>query len=111
MSGESAGSMKDRVGLLQRVGTSGTAGESAGEFQLILERWARVEPSHRAVLSAVESDARLTARRWRFTLRAGPKVELDMRVRWRGVMMQLIGIESDPGRPAELVLLAEELGN
>jgi head-tail adaptor len=110
MGAETAGGLRERVELVRQAPGIGAAGEAAQGWQTVAERWARVEPVSRSLLSAVEGETRQTARRWRVVLRSGPAVTLDMRLRWRGVVLRLTGIESDPGDPARLVLLAEELG-
>ena len=107
---ETAGLLRERIGLMRQAVGVGLAGEAVESWAVALERWALVEPVARAAMSAMEGDTRQTARRWRVTLRAGPAVELDMRLRWRGALLRLTGIESDPADPARLVLLAEELG-
>lgn len=107
---EMAGMLRERVALMRQAVGVGLAGEAVESWTVAFERWALVEPVARAAMSALEGDTRQTARRWRVTLRARPVVTLDMRLRWRGVLLRLTGIESDPGDRARLVLLAEELG-
>lgn len=110
MGKEVVGLMRHRVALQQRIPGSGSAGEPTESFWTVYERWARIEALQRTTLSQVESDTRLTARRWRVTLRAGPVVTLDMRILWRGLILRLTGLENDPEASGHLVLLAEELG-
>jgi head-tail adaptor len=105
--GALAGRLSERV-RFERRAARGSAGEPVGDWELLFERWARVE-----LLGAGSSgvaDGRHAARRLRVTVRSGPAVSLDMRIVWRGAALRLVGVEADPARPLELRMLAEDMG-
>ncbi len=107
---EFSGLLRERVVIERSTGVSDGAGGLSSLWESVAVRWARVEPVERTQLSAVLADSRQTARTWRVTLRAGLEVTLDMRLRWRGAAMRLVGLETDPAQPDRMTLLAEELG-
>lgn len=108
--GELAGRLSERVRFEGRMDVRGAAGDRVGDWSLLFERWAQVEPVARADRAAEAADTRHAARRWKVTLRAGVEPTLDMRLRWRGLILSLTGIEMNPGKPGLLVVWAEDAG-
>jgi head-tail adaptor len=104
---ELSGRLSERVTIEAREG-AGAMGQP--DWRTLCTRWALVEPLDRIDPSGPLGETRISDRRWRVTVRAGPAVSLDMRLRWRGLVLRLEGIEADPARPDRLVLLARQQG-
>jgi head-tail adaptor len=105
---EVAGLLSERVRFERQDAVRGPAGDRAGAWLLVSERWARVEPVERAVMSGLSAETRHSTRRWRVTVRSGVALALDMRVVWRGLPLKLTGIEEDPAAPGVVTLWAED---
>lgn len=107
---EFSGLLSERVRFEGREEVRGSAGDRLGGWGFRFERWARVEPLARADRTADAGDTRYSQRRWKLTMRDGPKPTLDMRIRWRGLTLMPTGIESDPAEPGRMTVWAEDVG-
>lgn len=110
MGAELAGRLQQRIRFEARLPGADGAGGIGNGWVTAAEVWGEIRPADRAALSAAAADTRITARRWRIVVRRGLPIRLDMRVRWRGLVMRLTGIQEDPGQPDRVTLSAEELG-
>lgn len=106
--GELAGALDQRVRFERRSEARSPAGDWAGEWELVVERWAAVGLLSRVNQSVSAADTLHSARRWRMILRSGPKVGVGMRALWRGLELRVTGIEDDPAARDRLVVIAEE---
>lgn len=107
---EQAGLLSERVRFERRDEAWGPAGDRFGTWLFAFERWARLEPLSRADPLPTAADTRHSARRWRLTLRAGAKPIVGMRAAWRGGLLRVTGVETDPARRGWLIVWAEEFG-
>lgn len=107
---ELSGKLSERVLIERQEAGRDLSGGFSGVWHTEATRWAKVEPIVRGSLSRLEADTRLTARTWRVMMRPGFAVTLDMRLRWRGRILRLLGVETDPAVPDRIIILAEELG-
>ncbi len=108
--GELAGRLRQRLRFEARRAQPDGAGGPGNAWTMAAEVWGELTPIPGAPRSTVEAGTRLTARRWQIVIRSGLPVRLDMRVRWRGLVLRLTGIEEDPRTPDRVLLTAEELG-
>ena len=88
----------------------GPAGEQSANWLFVFERWARVEALTRTEPLPMAADTRHSAGRWRLTLREGAQPLPGMRAVWRGGVLKVTGVETDPARRGWLLVWAEEFG-
>ncbi len=105
---ELAGRLSERVRFEVLPEGRGEAGEASAQWRTLAERWAAVEPVDRVTASVLAADTRHPARRWRVTLRDGIRVQLGMRLVWRGEALRISGIDRDPARPGLTLLWVED---
>ena len=106
--GEFSGRLSERVRFEGRNEVRGDAGDRISVWAFLFERWALVEPVRRSDPTAMIGDTLHSARRWRVTVRDGVQPTLDMRMRWRGLILRPTGIEVDPAEPGRLLIHAED---
>lgn len=107
---EVAGRLSERVCFESRDDVRGLAGEQSGQWRTAFVCWADVGPVAQAGQLPVAADTRHAARRWRIEVRAGRAVTPGMRVRWRGQLLAVTGIEASSARDAVQTLWAEDFG-
>lgn len=106
MSGELAGTLKERVELQRRGGGRDALGGAAGSWELLGLAWAAVEydrPGSGAVAGAADDSPF-----WRVTMRARDDVAVGDRLLWGGRVLSVRSVERDPRRSDRLRLRAEE---
>lgn len=104
---ELAGRLSEQVRFEGRDEVRGPAGALTSEWVLRFARWARVEVLPRTDNSVQGGETRHGRRRLRLTLRSGVQPTLDMRIRWRGEILAVTGIDSDV-RGGRLTVWAED---
>jgi head-tail adaptor len=102
---EIAGLLSERVALERRV----RVGDGAGGF---VESWVAVDTlwAGLAVVRPgpdVEAERLRRASRYRVTVRDRADLTFDVRLRWRGVVLGVLGVTRDPGVPGFAELLVE----
>ena len=107
---EQAGLLSERMRFERRDETLGLAGDQSVDWLFAFDRWVRMEPLARAEPLPMAADTRHSAGRWRLTLRAGAQPSPGMRAVWRGGVLKVTGVETDPARRGWLVVWAEEFG-
>ncbi len=108
MTGEWAGSLRERVILEKRLGGRDTLGGSSGPYAYIGEAWAAISPIAPGDLTAGESIRALP--RWRVILRKRDFIDPSVRLVWRGKFLAVRAVVSDPREPAQMMLTCEEAG-
>jgi head-tail adaptor len=107
MSGEFAGSLRERVVLETRLESRDGRGGANGRFSYDGEAWAALMPLMPADLS--RADALSALPRWQVTMRKREGVGMRTRLIWRGKYLAVRGLVSDPRQPAQMVLTCEEV--
>jgi head-tail adaptor len=107
MSGEFAGTLRERVVLETRLESRDGRGGANGRFSYDGEAWAALMPLMPAELS--RADALSALPRWQVTMRKREGVGLRTRLTWRGKYLAVRGLVSDPRQPAQMVLTCEEV--
>lgn len=103
---EFAGKLNERVYFEQRTDRQGLWGALEDEWRPVVECWASVE-RERGRGSANSGDTRHSARVFRVVMRAGPRLDLGMRMKWRGLEMLVVDVD-DFSRD-HLCVLVEEM--
>ena len=107
MSGEFAGTLRERVVIETRVhGRDRWAGAVAG-YAYDGQVWASVSPLMPADLT--RADALSALPRWRVIMRKREGLGLDTRLTWRGKYLAVRAALSDPQTPAQMQLTCEEV--
>jgi head-tail adaptor len=107
MSGEFAGTLRERVVLETRLESRDGRGGANGRFSYDGEAWAALMPLMPADLT--RADALSALPRWQVTMRKREGVGLRTRLTWRGKYLAVRGLVSDPRQPAQMVLTCEEV--
>lgn len=107
MSGELAGTLRERVIIEQRVAQRDNLGGAKPKYAYGGEAWAALSPLVSADLTL--ADALSAMPRWHVTMRKREGVDLRSRLTWRGKYLAVRSVVSDPREPAFMVLACEEL--
>lgn len=107
MTGELAGSLRERVVLERRLGGRDALGGGGGRYAYIGEAWAALSPIAPGNLTAGESIRALP--RWRVTLRKRDFIDPSVRLVWRGKFLAVRAVVSDPREPSQMMLTCEEI--
>ncbi len=107
MSGEFAGTLRERVIIEQRAEGRDNLGGAAPKYAYGGEAWAALSPLASADLTL--ADALSAMPRWHVTMRKREGVDLRSRLTWRGKYLAVRSVVSDPREPAIMVLACEEL--
>lgn len=108
MSGEFAGTLRERVTIEERLPGRDALGGANGAYAFAGECWASLTPLVPGDLT--RADALSFRARWRVTMRKRESLGARTRLRWRGLTLAVRGIGFDPREPAQLVLTCEEVG-
>ncbi len=109
MADDLAGQLAERIMLEIWQPARDEFGDDAGAWAMLGSSYAGVMPDSAGPIRAGE--AQRSVRRWRVVLR--PRAELAgaaallIRLRWRGQILRVLGVEDDPRRPDRLVLRCE----
>lgn len=107
MSGELAGTLRERVVIETRLGNRDAAGGATGNYAYAGEAWASLNPIVPATLA--EASALSALPRWQITMRKREGIGMKTRFTWRRKYLAVRGIISDPREPAYMVLTCEEV--
>jgi head-tail adaptor len=107
MSGEFAGTLRERVVIETRLSTRDSRAGAVGNYRYDGQAWAAVSPLMPADLA--RADALSALPRWRVTLRKREGLGLSTRLTWRGKYLAVRGAHSDPQTPAQIQLTCEEV--
>ncbi len=106
MSGEFSGSLRERVGVERRCDARDTLAGFKGKYRYEGAVWAAITPLMPADLIVGEALSSLP--RWQVTVRKREDFSLDTRLTWRGRVLYVRSIISDPRQVSRLVLTCEE---
>lgn len=109
MADDLAGQLAERIVLEIWQPARDEFGDDAGAWAMLGSSFAGVMPDGAGTLRAGEAPR--SGRRWRVLLRpraelAGPAALL-IRLRWRGQVLRVLGVEDDPRVPDRVVLRCE----
>ncbi len=107
MSGEFAGTLRERVVLETRLEGRDGRGGATRDFSYDGVAWASLMPLVPADLT--RADALSAMPRWQVKMRKRESVGLRTRLTWRGKYLAVRGLVSDPREPAQMLLTCEEL--
>jgi head-tail adaptor len=107
MSGEFAGSLRERVVIETRFDGRDAAAGATGKYAYDGEAWASVTPLMPATLAEAQSLSALP--RWQVTIRKREGIGMQTRLTWRRKYLVVRGVVSDPREPAYLQLTCQEV--
>lgn len=106
MTGEFAGTLKDRLTIEQPVTTRDALGARAGGWRYDGAAWAKVSPL--APMGGSAGDAVTALPRWQVVMRKRLGILPGSRLVWRGRFLIVRSGLSDPADPARMILTCEE---
>ncbi len=107
MSGEFAGTLRERVGIEKRLGDRDQLAGATGSYLYKGVAAASVMPLIDAGL--VEAQSLSAMPRWNVTMRKRDDMSQKIRLTWRGKYLAVKSLHSDPREPAQMVLTCEEI--
>ena len=107
MSGEFAGTLRERVVIESRIHGRDSHAGAVGGFAYDGQVWAAVSPLMPADMT--RADALSAMPRWRVTLRKREGLGPGTRLTWRGKYLAVRAALSDPQTPAQMQLTCEEV--
>lgn len=107
MSGEFAGTLRERVVIETRLSTRDNCAGATGHYRYDGQAWAAISPLMPADLTRADTLSALP--RWRVTLRKREGLGLSTRLTWRGKYLAVRAALSDPQTPAQIQLTCEEV--
>jgi len=109
MADDLAGLLAERVDMEKWQPARDAAGDDAGAWSALGSRFAWVQTDGAGARLAGE--VRRSTRRWRVVLRPRPELAgsaaLLIRLRWRGQILTVLGVEDDPRQTDRVVLRCE----
>lgn len=107
MSGEFAGSLRERVLIETRLDNRDTLGGANGKYAYSGEAWAALMPMVPANLSQADSLRAMPG--WQVIMRKREGIDPRVRLTWRGKYLAVRQVVSDPREPSHMVLTCEEV--
>ncbi len=107
MSGEFAGSLRERIQIEQRIAGRDSTGGRHRDWAYDGAAWAAVTPVIPADLAAADSHSAMP--RWQVVMRKREGIGPGTRFVWRGRFLHVRSGISDPREPSRMVLTTEEL--
>lgn len=104
---EFAGTLRERINIETREATRDALAGASGGYAFAGQAWAAVMPIVPGDL--VQGNALSAANRWHVTMRKRESVDLRARLVWRGRLLAVRSIVTDPREPAQMVLTCEEM--
>ena len=104
MAEELAGTLVERVAIEAFVSARDDGGAEVGAWQDAGRSWAAIVPDGRG---SSEGETRHARPRWRVTLRSKRPVGLTSRLLWRGAVLAVLAVETDPRRADRVTLRCE----
>jgi head-tail adaptor len=102
-----AGVLTERVFLLLHNPARDDLGGAIGGWTTQASLWAAITPDGAA--TADDGDRRSTPHRWRAILRSGVQITAGDRLQWKGLLMDVLRVETDPARRDRITLRLEEV--
>ncbi len=107
MSGEFAGTLRERIIVENRIGNRDGYAGAVGTYRNDGQAWAAVSPLGPSDLTRADA---LSARpRWQVTMRKREGLGMGTRLTWRGKYLAVRSLASDPSFPARMQLVCEEV--
>ncbi len=107
MTGEFAGSLRERVLIEHRQGNRDQLAGATGNYAYAGEAWAALMPMMPGDL--VGAGALSAMPRWQVTMRKREGIGPGTRLTWRRKYLAVRGVRCDPREPAQIVLTCEEV--
>jgi head-tail adaptor len=107
MSGEFAGSLRERITIERRSGGRDMRAGATGAYLYDGAAWAAVAPLMPS--SLIAGDAISALPRWKVTMRKREGIGPSTRIVWRGRFLAVRAVESDPATPAQMILTTDEV--
>lgn len=107
MSGEFAGTLKERVAIEQRRAERDVLAGATRGYRYDGAAWVAIAPLATGALTA--ADALSALPRWQVTMRKREAIGPDTRLVWRGRFLAVLSVLSDPREPAKMILTCEEM--
>lgn len=107
MSGEFAGSLRERVVIEHRQGNRDLLAGATGNYAYAGEAWAALMPLVPGDLTLAGSLSAMP--RWQVTMRKREGLGPGTRLTWRRKYLAVRGVIRDPSEPAQMVLTCEEV--
>jgi head-tail adaptor len=107
MSAEFAGALRERITIERRLGSRDAIAGATGRYMYDGCAWASVNPIIPAGLVAADTLSAMP--RWAVTMRKREWIDQRIRLIWRGRMLAVRSVVSDPREPAQMVLTCEEV--
>ena len=107
MSGELAGTLRERVIIETRVDTRDTLGGARGKYAYSGEAWVSMMPLVPGDLT--QADALSANPRWQVTMRKREGIDPRVRFTWRSRYLAVRQVISDPREPAYMIVTCQEI--
>jgi len=107
MSGELAGTLRERIVIEHRIGERDAYAGAVGKYRYDGQAWAAVSPLMPGDLT--RADALSALPRWQVTMRKREGFGMATRLTWRGKYLAVRSLVSDPSFPARMQLVCEEV--
>lgn len=109
MSGECAGTLKERVSIEQRREERDVLAGAKRGYAYAGAAWAEVAPLVQVRAGLSVADALSALPRWQVTMRKREGIGPETRLVWRHRFLAVRFVESDPREPAKMILTCEEM--
>lgn len=106
MTREFAGTLTERLQIMQWVGGQDATGAPSGEWRPAGTRYASVVPDG-GQFPVERGGVQRSVRRWRVMMRNDATLSIADRLQWRGMALTILALETDPRAPAVTVLRCE----
>lgn len=106
---EFAGSLKERIQILQLAASQSAIGTQLGGWQVLVRCLAAIKPDGIGAGAEAEAQALSAMPRFRVTIRRREGVKVGQRVRWGERTMLIRQLIDDPRTPDRTLLRCEEV--
>lgn len=103
---ELAGRLRERIRIERREAARDAAGGATGEWQVVADSWAAIEPGGGSV--TIVGDAIRGRLRWTVTVRSETDLAVDDRIVWRKARLRVRRVTPDPREPDRTIAETEE---
>ncbi|MFC4291500.1 head-tail adaptor protein [Sphingorhabdus arenilitoris] len=107
MSGEFAGTLRERVTIETRTGNRDALAGSSGQYAYSGEAWAALAPIVPGDLTQAGSLSAMP--RWKVTMRKREGIDPRVRLVWRSKYLAVRQVVSDPREPSQMQITCEEV--
>jgi head-tail adaptor len=106
MSEEFSGTLTERLQIMKWVGGQDATGAASGLWRNIGTRYAAVIPDG-GQFPIERGGVQRSVRRWRVTMRNDATLTTADRLEWRGMVLTVLALETDPRAPALIIVRCE----